>query len=41
MLVEVFYKADADADADCLAEPFTSMLQEMMMLHDGQVMVIN
>ena len=45
MLVEDFYKADADADtgtnAECLVESSTSMLLEMMVLDDCHVKAIN
>ena len=53
MLVEDFYKADADANADadtdadadtgadCLVESSISMLLEMMVLDDGHLIVSN
>ena len=41
MLVEDFYQADTDADADGLVESSTSILPEMMMLDDGHAIGIN
>ena len=43
ILVEEFYKADADTDADvdCLVESSTIMILGMIMLADGHVIGIN